>query len=85
MRAILGEQTHAFTPETVEVLVGAFDDAWKVVEATEGMDGDREAWRLILAKQIMIVAEEGESDRVKLSAEALQRFAHIRISGSAPV
>ena len=78
MRAFLGEQTHAFAPETIEVLVGAFDDAWKVVEATEG--GNREEWRLILARQIMLVAEEGETDRAKLSAEALQRFARARIT-----
>jgi hypothetical protein len=75
VRTFLGEQDHAFTPETVEVLVGAFDDAWKVVEASEGIDRHRDAWRLILAKQIMLVAAEGETDRERLSALALERFA----------
>jgi hypothetical protein len=63
-----------FDPETVEVLVAAFDDAWRSVAAS-GIDSTLEAkvslMRLVLARRILELAQTGERDLNRLREAAL--------------
>jgi len=63
-----------FDPEAVTILVGAFDDAWRSVEASGApLATDKHApmARELLAKHIIEAAKQGERDQRQLSQEAL--------------
>jgi hypothetical protein len=63
-----------FEPETIIILVGAFDDAWKAVEASGAEYTNVKystAAREILAIHIIAAAKEGELNRQQLSQGAL--------------
>lgn len=68
----------SFDPEAVEILSGAFDDAWESLKAS-GSSFARPAYergaREILAKRIIEMAQRGERDRSKLAASALDYLA----------
>jgi hypothetical protein len=67
-----------FDPETIQVLVEAFDDAWKTVHASGAPFASEryvEIVREILAKSIIDDATRGQRDRHELSQSALLRLA----------
>jgi len=64
----------ALDPETVRILVAAFDDAWKSVEdsgVTFVSDGHADATREILALRVIDMARQGERDVHRLRDDAL--------------
>jgi hypothetical protein len=67
-----------FDPETIQILVDAFDDAWKGIQASGAILASErhvENARLILAKSIIDDATHGERDPYKLSQSALLKLA----------
>ena len=63
-----------FDPEAVQILVGALDDVWKKVLASDAPFAEyqnREKAREIIAKHIIRLARLGERDRKKLTESAL--------------
>ena len=67
----------AFDPETIQILVDAFDEAWKSVQATgTTFTSERylEIARQTLAKSIIEEATRGERDPHKLSQSALLKL-----------
>jgi hypothetical protein len=68
-----------FDPETIQILVAAFDEAWKTVH-TSGAPFASERYvetaRQVLAKSIIDEATRGERDSHALSRSALLRLAH---------
>jgi hypothetical protein len=67
-----------FDPETVQILVDAFEECWKSVQA-EGAafakGKDPAAARELLAKHLIETAKSGERDPRKLCEEALLQLA----------
>jgi hypothetical protein len=70
----LKSQSHTFSPEMVQVLVEALDDAWQRVQASGAAFDDHGTARQALAKCIVEMAQEGERDRERLVQGALLRF-----------
>jgi len=68
----------SFDPEAIEILSGAFDDAWAQLKASSS-DFTRPAYergaREIVAKCIIENAQRGERDRRKLCESALKFLA----------
>jgi hypothetical protein len=63
-----------FDPETVDILVGAFDDAWTTARASGAPIASEDyavRGREILAKAIIEMAASGERDRHTLAEGAL--------------
>ena len=64
----------SFDPEAVEILSGAFDDAWETIKqsgSTLARPGYERGAREVLAKFIIEMAQHGERDRGQLSAAAV--------------
>jgi hypothetical protein len=64
----------AFEPETIEVLVSVFEDAWQKVEQSGSKlasPGYKRAAQEILAKRIIEMAQRGEVDRRALADDAV--------------
>jgi hypothetical protein len=68
----------AFTPETIQILADALDEAWKRL----GQSGSRlarpaysRAMREVVAKRIIEMAQRGVEDREALVANALRFIA----------
>ena len=73
----LKENPTAFDPETITLLCGALDDAWRVFEANKTafkVDGHTDDARQALAKHIVSLAKQGNRDRQRLIAGALSRL-----------
>jgi hypothetical protein len=72
----------AFDPETVEILVRAFDDCWKSVRAS-GAPFSAEKYvevsRNILAKQIIEAAKHGERNPQRLCDDALLQLTRTKL------
>jgi hypothetical protein len=72
----------AFDPETVEILVRAFDDCWESVR-TSGAPFSAEKYvptaRDILAKQIIEAAKNGERDPQRLCDDALLQLTRTKL------
>jgi hypothetical protein len=68
----------SFDPEAVEILSGAYEDAWEKLKQS-GSNFTRPAYergaREILAKCIIEMAQRGERDRRQLSEAALTYLA----------
>ena len=68
----------AFDPEAIQTLASALEDAWRTVQKS-GSRFARPAYaraiREVLAKCIIEVAQRGEKDKRKLSADALKFLA----------
>ena len=68
----------SFDPEAVEILSGAYEDAWEKLKQS-GSSFTRPAYergaREILAKYIIEMAQHGERDRRQLSEAALTYLA----------
>jgi hypothetical protein len=59
-------------PETLRVLIHAFDEAWRDIRAMLGAEPlDPDGMRSALAKRIMAAANEGERDPKRLKLIAL--------------
>ena len=67
----------AFDPDTVQILVGAFDDAWASLLNSDApfAENHSETARDILARHIIEAAKNGERDQHKLSEGALLQLA----------
>ena len=68
----------AFDPDTVHILIGAFDDAWASLlnsGAPFAAENHSETARDILAKHIIEASKKGERDQHKLSEDALLQLA----------
>jgi hypothetical protein len=73
----LKESPEALDPETIQLLSGVLDDAWRVVKANLAafrIDGNAGAVRETLAKQIVEFAKYGERDPQRLIALSLARL-----------
>ena len=71
-----------FDPEAVQILAGAFDDAWKAVLASDAPFTEyqnRKAAREIIAKHIIQQARLGERDRKKLTESALRELSRANL------
>ena len=67
----------SFDAETVQILGGAFDDAWKAVQASGAPFADARYTQFVretLAKHIIEMAKAGERDRRRLSQDALLKL-----------
>jgi hypothetical protein len=76
-----------FDPETIQILVDAFDEAWKSVQASEtAFISERyvEIARQILAKSIIEDATRGEHDQHTLSQSALVKLAQANLKVRPP-
>ena len=77
MQKYLREHPAAFDPDTINILCGALDDAWRSVEANKiayKIDGHVEGARQAVAKHIVDMAKQGERDRQRLIDGALVRL-----------
>ncbi len=66
-----------FDPETIQILVGAFDEAWKTVQASGTYfvsERHVEIARQIMAKNIIDDATRGKRDQHELAQSALVKF-----------
>ena len=63
-----------FGPEALSVLGSALDGAWKSLMSAGQLNGDAEAVRTELAKQVIRLATQGERDRQRLIQGALVGF-----------
>jgi len=77
----------AFSPDDVQVLIAAFEQAWKAVEnggAKFALNGEATAPREAIAHRIMTMARLGERDGTRLRDDALLHIARPkgRSSGS---
>jgi len=63
-----------FSPETLGILAGALDEAWRRVDAGAYLNGSAEAARTLLAKHILAMATQGERNRQRLTDGALRRL-----------
>jgi hypothetical protein len=64
----------AFEPETIELLVSVFEDAWRKVEQSGSKlasPGYKRAAQEIIAKRIIEMAQRGEIDRRHLADDAV--------------
>lgn len=77
----------AFTPELVNILTEAFDDAWGRLQASNAPYGTADyafAGRTILAKQIIMSARKGEWNPKKLADDALLHLSRQKVSRMPP-
>jgi hypothetical protein len=71
----LSKQPDVFDPDTIRILSGALDDAWRRVLASGAQfDGQDGAARTVLAKHIVDMAKQGERNHESLVENALIRF-----------
>ena len=78
-----------FDPETIQILVDAFDEAWKAVQASGTpfvSERSVEIARQILAKSIIDDATRGNRDLHELSQSALLKLAqsNLKVRPSPP-
>ena len=75
---ITSDAEGVFDPEAINILVGAFDDAWQSLVASGSPLAEeryRDKARLILAKHIIELARLGERDKKRLTERALMELA----------
>jgi hypothetical protein len=78
MLNFLKTQGAAFEPETIEVMVRAFDIAWAIVEQTVALDGSPEVKAILrnrLAQNILNSATDGERDPDRMAKFAVRYLA----------
>ena len=78
MREFLKTQGDAFEPETIEVMVRAFDIAWAIVEQTVTLDCSQEAKTILrnrVAQNILNSATDGERDPDRMAKFAVRYLA----------
>jgi hypothetical protein len=67
----------SFDPETINLLSGAFENAWRRVQATGNRlarPGYANVMREVMAKYILNLAQHGERDEAELSDGAVRFF-----------
>jgi hypothetical protein len=70
---------HPFSPEEVEILAAAFDDAWETIKrsgSTFASPRYERGAREVIAKHIIDLAKRGIMDRRDLSADAVAYVAN---------
>jgi hypothetical protein len=80
MRRFIKAADTVFDPDTVDIMVGAFDDAWASLVnkgATFAKENNAKTTRQILAKHIIQAAKNGERDQHKLSKGALDALVQL--------
>ena len=78
MRDFLKKQDDAFDPETIEVMVRAFDMAWAIVEDNVPLDASPEAKTILrnrVAQNIVDLAVDGERDPQRMAKFAVRYLA----------
>jgi hypothetical protein len=71
----LSENPEYFDPETIDIMIRTFDEAWERVQRSGArFDGQIGAARNALAKYIVDMARAGERDRQHLIDSALLRL-----------
>ena len=68
----------AFDPEIIEILVAAYEDAWKKIEQSGSAFASpryRRAAQEIVAKRIIEVAQRGEREPARLADDAVAYLA----------
>lgn len=78
MREFLRAQGVAFDPETIEVMVRAFDLAWAIVEQAVDLNGSPEAKTILrnrVAQNVIDAVTHGESDPNQIAKFAVQYLA----------
>jgi hypothetical protein len=73
----LKDHPEAFDPDTIQLLSGALDDAWRVVQTDKRafrINGNTDGARQTLAKHLVAMAKQGERDRQRLIEGALIRL-----------
>lgn len=82
------EAEGVFDTDAINILVGAFDDAWQTLMASDAPfaeDRYRETARLIMAKHIIELVRLGERDQGKLAESALLELSQANLkSGGRP-
>ena len=76
-----------FTPETIEVLTAAFDEAWRKVTSSNApwaQPDYAKAARTIIARRIIAAAKFGETDRQALADGALLHLSRQKLSRALP-
>ena len=76
-----------FTPETIEVLTAAFDEAWRKVTSSNApwaQPDYTKAARTIIARHIIAAAKFGETDRQALADGALLHLSRQKLSRALP-
>jgi hypothetical protein len=74
----VSSEHRAFDPETIQILIAAFDEAWKAVQASSvPFRSERyvDFARQILAKNIIDDATHGQRDQHELTQSALLKLA----------
>jgi hypothetical protein len=83
MRTFINETAAGvFDPETVNVMAGAFDAAWKTVISSGAPFADeryRERVREIIARHIIQLARLGGRDQKLMADDALLELAHANL------
>jgi hypothetical protein len=82
LRFIRKSAAGVFDPETVSLLVGAFDDAWESLissGAPFAQDRYQATAREIIAKHIVDLARLGERDRRRLTESALLELSRVNL------
>jgi hypothetical protein len=62
----------SYDPETLNMLIRVFDEAWAAMRADLVKPFDANALRSALAKRIIVAADKGERDPARLKLIALQ-------------
>jgi hypothetical protein len=82
---------NSFDPETIGLLTGAFEDAWRSLDRGDGIGPDTDAIREMLARHIITLAQTGERDVIRLRdgavayvKGALERIEAMREKAGAP-
>jgi hypothetical protein len=78
MLNFLKTQGVAFEPETIDVMVRAFDIAWAIVEQTVPLDGSPDAKGILrnrVAQNILSSATNGERDPDRMAKFAVRYLA----------
>ena len=82
LRFIRKSAAGVFDPETVALLVGAFDDAWESLlssGAPFAQERYQETAREIIAKHIIGLGRLGERDRRRLTESALLELSRVNL------
>jgi hypothetical protein len=75
---ISSSSTVSFDPETLNLLAGAFEQAWRTIRSSGNQlarPGYANVMREVMAKHIFTLARRGERNAITLSDKAVEFFA----------
>jgi hypothetical protein len=84
MRNLIKSENLTFTPEALQLVLQAFDEAWAIVERHDGVNDDnRDAMRVALAKRIVELSASNAGDPQTLRDTAVASFGLKKTGGEA--